>query len=65
VAAGRIDGFFEQGLAPWDVVAGQAIVEAAGGRVTDYAGQAHDPYGGHILASNDLIHGELTQLVRP
>ena len=65
VAAGRIDGFFEEGLSPWDVVAGQAIVEAAGGRVTDYAGQAHDPYAGHILASNGLLHGELAQLVRP
>ncbi len=64
VACGRLDGFFEQGLSPWDVVAGQAIVEAAGGRVTGYRGEPHDPYAGHILASNASIHDDLIALVR-
>lgn len=65
VASGRIDGFFEQGLAPWDVIAGQAIVEAAGGTITGYDGAPHDPYAGHVLASNGAIHRELVALVTP
>lgn len=64
VAAGRLDGFFEQGLAPWDVVAGQAIVEAAGGLVTGYDGAPHDPYAGHLLATNGSIHAQLQAMVQ-
>jgi myo-inositol-1(or 4)-monophosphatase len=59
VACGRIDGFFEIGLSPWDVAAGEAIVRAAGGNVSAATGEAHDPYGGRIVATNGLIHDEV------
>jgi myo-inositol-1(or 4)-monophosphatase len=65
VAAGRFDAFFEEGLSPWDVVAGQAIVEAAGGRVSAYDRGPHDVYGRNVLASNGALHDALASLVRP
>jgi myo-inositol-1(or 4)-monophosphatase len=59
VAAGRFDGFFERGLMPWDVAAGELLVREAGGRVTDYRGGAPRLDGGEIVASNGPIHGEM------
>ncbi|MFO0724766.1 MAG: inositol monophosphatase family protein [Myxococcota bacterium] len=59
VAAGRIDGFFQRGLAPWDLAAGQAIVEAAGGRLSTYALEPHGPYAPSVVATNSLIHDAL------
>nr|WP_110885185.1 inositol monophosphatase family protein [Deinococcus yavapaiensis] len=58
VAAGRLDGYWEFGLHPWDAAAGSLIVEEAGGRVTD-GGGASTPYGEMILATNGLFHSEL------
>ncbi len=63
VAAGRLDAYYEWGLAPWDVVAGQAIVESAGGRVSATDGGAHDPFAGSILASNGVLHADAVRLV--
>lgn len=63
LAAGRLDAFYETGLAPWDVVAGQAIVEAAGGRVSAFDGGAHDVYGQNILASNGPLHQSMLELL--
>ncbi len=59
VAAGRFDGFFEHHLQPWDSSAGFLIVEEAGGKVTDYAGNHYSPYQPHLLATNGLIHEQL------
>ena len=56
VASGRIDGFWELELCPWDVAAGSLIVAEAGGRVTDFAGNPCSIYGDKILASNGSIH---------
>ncbi|HEX8245145.1 MAG TPA: inositol monophosphatase family protein [Longimicrobium sp.] len=62
-AAGRVEGFFEIGLAPWDVAAGILLVTEAGGRVTGWPGDAEPPLSsGRILASNGRIHGELEAL---
>jgi myo-inositol-1(or 4)-monophosphatase len=63
VAAGRLDAFYEPGLQPWDLCAGQAIVQAAGGKVTGFEGQTHDLFAGRTLASNGRLHGELMDLV--
>lgn len=63
VAAGRLDGFFEINLAPWDITAGHAIVEAAGGRVTDFGGGRHDVFGRQTLASNGRVHAALAEMV--
>jgi len=65
VAAGRIDGFWECKLKPWDVAAGQLLVTEAGGKVTGYSGELYSVYNHRIVASNDLIHAEmLTKLAR-
>jgi myo-inositol-1(or 4)-monophosphatase len=63
VAAGRFDGFWERGLKPWDTAAGLLILEEAGGRVTDYAGGAFQPFLNEIVASNGLIHDELLRAI--
>ena len=52
------DGFFELGLAPWDVAAGGLLVEEAGGLVTDWEGGA-GWLAGDILAGPSAVHGEL------
>lgn len=56
VACGRIDGFWEFGLRPWDVAAGALIVSEAGGRVTNMDGSTLDIEARNILATNRAIH---------
>ena len=63
VAAGRFDGFWEEGLKPWDVAAGALIVEEAGGRVSSYAGDALNIYAPPIVASNGLVHEEMMRVL--
>jgi myo-inositol-1(or 4)-monophosphatase len=60
VACGRLDGYWERGLSPWDVVAGVAIVREAGGDVTAYDGSPLTIESGRILATNGRIHQELS-----
>lgn len=62
VAAGRLDGFWEFNLNPWDTAAGMLLVEEAGGKVTDFSGQHYKLDSREVLASNGLIHGELLAL---
>ena len=59
VACGRLDGFWETKLAPWDTAAGELIVTEAGGRVTNLEGCSFDMSNGYILATNNLIHDEI------
>ncbi len=64
VAAGRYEGFWEFGLAPWDIAAGILLVREAGGFVTEVDG-AHDMLAsGSILAGNDNIHADLGAVLR-
>jgi myo-inositol-1(or 4)-monophosphatase len=63
VAAGRYDGHWEFGLAPWDIAAGCLLITEAGGRVTDSRGGPPRPED--IVASNGLIHQDLVALVAP
>ena len=63
VACGRFDGFWEEGLHPWDVAAAVLMIEEAGGRVTHYDGSAFDIYGVPILASNGLIHEQMMKVL--
>ena len=64
-AAGRFDGFFEAGLAPWDVAAGVVLVEAAGGRVSPLPASGDPVYGGGLVASNGFLHDALLDLTVP
>jgi myo-inositol-1(or 4)-monophosphatase len=59
VAAGRLDGFWERFLSPWDIAAGALIVAEAGGRVTDFTGGPFAARGREVVASNALIHDDL------
>ncbi len=62
VAAGRLEGFWEFNLNPWDTAAGILLVEEAGGRVTDFAGRGYRIDSREILASDGGIHDELLGL---
>ncbi len=62
VACGRLEAFWEFNLSPWDTAAGILLVEEAGGRVTDFAGNHFRLDSREILASNGLIHAELVDL---
>jgi myo-inositol-1(or 4)-monophosphatase len=62
-AIGRVDGFWEMDLHPWDTAAGLVILEEAGGRVTDFSGRPFSIYGKEIVASNRRIHGEMVQVL--
>jgi myo-inositol-1(or 4)-monophosphatase len=56
VAAGRLDGFWERSLHPWDTAAGALVVEEAGGRVTTFTGGTFQSREPSLVASNGLIH---------
>ena len=61
VAAGRFDGFWEEGLKPWDTAAGVVIVNEAGGKVTTIEGGTYSPYLKSIVAANPFIHDALIE----
>jgi myo-inositol-1(or 4)-monophosphatase len=61
VACGRLEGYWERGIKAWDIVAGVVILEEAGGVVTSYDNHSLDIQSGRILATNGLIHQELSQ----
>ncbi|WP_276134458.1 inositol monophosphatase family protein [Polluticoccus soli] len=63
VACGRFDGFWEYNLSPWDVAAGYLIVQEAGGRVTNFAGNAFSVFDKETLATNGHIHDEMLRLI--
>ena len=63
VAAGRLDGFWQPTMPVWDVAPGAIIVEEAGGRVTDFAGNA-GVYEGSVAASNSKIHAALVEALQ-
>ena len=63
VAAGRFDGFYEHKLEAWDSAAGFLMVEEAGGKVTDFEGNAFSPYQHRLLATNGKLHDELLAII--
>lgn len=63
LACGRFDGFWEEGLHPWDVAAGVLLIEEAGGRVSRYDNSPFNIYTPPILASNALIHDEMIRVL--
>ena len=63
VAAGRMDGFWEDELEPWDTAAGLLLVREAGGFVTDYRGADRAFQRGEYLAASSSIHSKLQKLV--
>lgn len=63
VAAGRYDGFWEEGLQPWDIAAGILLVREARGMVSEFDGRTKMLQTGQILATNGAIHGPVTRLL--
>ena len=61
VACGRLDGYWERGIQPWDMAAGIVILREAGGKITAYDGSPLDIASGRILATNSLIHDSLSE----
>ena len=65
VAAGRLDGFFEIGLSPWDIAAGGLLVTEAGGLIGDFQGDAEYLYTGDVLAGTPKIFAQLVTTLGP
>src|SRR5246127_1458091 len=65
VAAGRLDGFWERNLQPWDMAAGQIIVREAGGIVSGITGQDDAPQNGKVFCGNEFAHAELVKIFKP
>lgn len=63
VACGRFDGFWEEGLNPWDMAAGKLMIEEAGGMITNYAGEPFSIYNPPVCGSNGLIHKEMLAIL--
>ena len=62
LACGRIDGFWELSLKPWDTAAGSLIVAEAGGKLSDFSGNDFSIRGNETLASNGIIHSEMAEI---
>jgi myo-inositol-1(or 4)-monophosphatase len=65
VAAGRLDGFWEERLQAWDMAAGVLLVEEAGGTVSDMDGGPLDVFAGHVIATNGALHEQMQSVIRP
>lgn len=64
VAAGRLDGFWEVGLSPWDTAAGILLITEAGGRVGDFTGGEYRD-GGNLLAASPRVFAALAETFAP
>jgi myo-inositol-1(or 4)-monophosphatase len=65
VAAGRLDGYWERNLSPWDMAAGQIIVREAGGIVSGIEGSDDPLKTGSVICGNEFIHAELVKILKP
>jgi len=65
VAAGRLDGFWEFGLSPWDMAAGALLITEAGGLVGDLSGENHYLETGNIIAGTPKVFVELLKAIQP
>ena len=64
VAAGRLDGYYELGLKPWDFCAGELICREAGAIVTDFEGGSDFYNSGNIVCANPQLIKEMLKLIR-
>ncbi|HQY36155.1 MAG TPA: inositol monophosphatase family protein [Pseudomonadota bacterium] len=65
VASGRLDGYWEMGLKPWDMAAGILLVREAGGRCTDFTGGSEFYRNGHIIAANIKVGDAMVAAIAP
>jgi myo-inositol-1(or 4)-monophosphatase len=64
VAAGRLDGYWERNLQPWDIAAGIVLIKEAGGTVGDIHG-GDVLKTGNVVCGNEFVNGELTKILKP
>lgn len=64
-ACGRMDGFWEMSLSPWDMAAGALLIQEAGGRVTDFFGEGEYLERGHIVAAAPKLQRGLVKILKP
>ncbi|HET8522572.1 MAG TPA: inositol monophosphatase family protein [Thermomicrobiales bacterium] len=64
VACGRLDGFWERPLQPWDTAAGALVVQEAGGTVSSYFSDTFDPFNREVIATNGRLHQQMVDVVR-
>jgi myo-inositol-1(or 4)-monophosphatase len=64
VAAGRMDGYWERGLKPWDVAAGQLIVKEAGGFVSSIDDESNPIYSRNVVSGNQSVYNDLKKILR-
>ena len=64
VACGRFDGFWEDGLSPWDIAAGILLIEEARGRVSNFDDQPLSIYTPKVLATNGLVHDAMLRVLK-
>ena len=65
VAAGRLDGFWERNLQPWDIAAGQIMVREAGGIVSGVEGHDNALTTNNVVCGNEFVHAELVRILKP
>ena len=65
IAAGRLDGYWERNLQPWDVAAGQIMIREAGGVVSGFEGDDDPLKTGHVICGNEFVHAELVKILKP
>src|SRR5216684_3632502 len=65
VASGRLDGYWERNLQPWDMAAGQIIVREAGGIFSGIAGDDDPLKTGSVICGNEHVHAELVKVLKP
>ena len=65
IACGRLDGYWEPVLNPWDCAAAGLIAQEAGGTITNFAGDPYHINGIQALASNGKIHAEMLEVLKP
>ncbi|WP_211441618.1 inositol monophosphatase family protein [Collimonas humicola] len=65
LAAGRLDGFFEKGLKPWDIAAGSLLISESGGIIGDFTGESDYLYKGDVLAGSPKVFAQMVSLLSP
>jgi myo-inositol-1(or 4)-monophosphatase len=65
IAAGRLDGYWERNLQPWDMAAGQIMIREAGGIVSGFEGDDDPLTTGHVICGNEFVHAELVKILKP
>ncbi len=62
-ASGKVDGYWEFDLSPWDVAAGSLIAKQAGAKITDFSGNTFNIFGNQVLVTNKFLHSSMINVL--